>query len=203
MHPPDWLDIVSRSAAVYLSLLVGLRLAGKRHAGQLSPHDFVLILLVSNAVQNAMVGTDVSFVGGLAAAATLILVNVVITRFVLHKQRWVRYLAGQPTLLIHNGRVLHEALDREGILIDELQAQIRGHGFEGSHQVKSAVEECDGSISVIGFGPVAEYRLPPLRSGRHAQHRGREPGRRHSLVRLWHRWLETEWKSDPHFRSRE
>lgn len=164
MQLPEWLDVTARSAVVYLALLVGLRLAGKRHAGQLSPHDFVLILLVSNAVQNAMVGNNVSLTGGLTAAATLICINVLITRFVLHQQRWVRYLAGRPTLLIHNGQVLHEALDREGILLDELQAQIRGHGFEGPHQVKSAVEECDGSISVIGFGTTAEHRLAPLRA---------------------------------------
>lgn len=163
MQVPEWLEAVLRSALVYVALLIGLRLAGKRHAGHLSPHDFVLVLLVSNAVQNAMVGADVSLAGGLAAAATLILINVLITRFVLHTRRWVRYLAGHPTLLIHNGQVLAEALEREGILIDELLAQIRGHGFEGPHQVKSAVEECDGSISVIGFGTTFEYRLPPLR----------------------------------------
>lgn len=164
MHLPEWLDVAARSAVVYLSLLLALRLAGKRHAGQLSPHDFVLILLVSNGVQNAMVGTSTSLEGGLAAAGTLIGLNVVITRFVLHKERWVRLVAGQPTLLIHNGRVLQEHLDREGILLDELLAQIRGHGFEGPEQVKSAVQECDGSISVIGFGSTGEHRLPPLGS---------------------------------------
>lgn len=201
MHGPEWLEVLSRSTVVYLSLLVGLRLAGKRHAGQLSPHDFVLILLVSNAVQNAMVGSDVTLAGGLVAAATLILINVLITRFVLHQQRWVRYLAGQPTLLIHNGRILLEALEREGILIDELQAQIRGHGFEGPHQVKSAVEECDGSISVIGFGPVAEYRLPPLRRGGHVRRSGgrkeQEPGERHALACLWRRRPDAERPGSP------
>lgn len=158
-----WLDITVRSVTVYLALLVGLRLAGKRHSGQLSPHDFVLILLVSNAVQNAMVGDNVTLGGGLAAAATLIVLNVLVTRFVLRNRRWRRMIAGEPTLLIHKGRVLPEALDREGILQEELLAQLRSQGFEGPEEVKNAVEECDGSISVLGYGSAEEYRVAPLR----------------------------------------
>lgn len=152
-----------RSVVVYLALLVGLRLAGKRHSGQLSPHDFVLILLVSNAVQNAMVGDNVSLTGGLAAATTLIVLNVLVTRFVLRSRRWRRVISGEPTLLIHKGRMLPAALDREGILVEELLAQLRSHGFEGPEQVKSAVEECDGSISVLGYPPDREHCLPPLK----------------------------------------
>lgn len=176
MQLPEWLDVAVRSAVVYLSLLAALRLAGKRHAGQLSPHDFVLILLVSNAVQNAMIGTAVSLSAGLVAAGTLILINVLITRFVLRRKHWSRFVAGRPTLLIHNGQVLREHLAREGVLLDELLAQIRGHGFEGPRQVKSAIQECDGSISVIGFSGSHEHRLPPL---------GHPPG----LGDDWTRWL--------------
>ena len=158
-----WINITVRSMVVYLALLVGLRLAGKRHSGQLSPHDFVLILLVSNAVQNAMVGGNASLVGGLVAAATLILLNVLVTRVVLRNRRWRRMISGEPTLLIHNRVVLSAALEREGILPEELFAQLRSHGFEGPAQVKSAVQECDGSISVLGYPSEQEYRLPPLR----------------------------------------
>lgn len=158
----DWLEITGRSAAVYVVLLGMLRLAGKRHAGQLSPHDLVLILLVSNAVQNAMVGSNISLPGGLVASGTLILLNYLISRFVLRHRRIGRLLAGQPTLLIHNGVVLLESLEQEGILPEELEAQIRGHGLDGPAQVKTAVQECDGSISVIGFGSLMEMRLPPL-----------------------------------------
>lgn len=159
---PDWVEVTLRSTVVYLVLLGLLRLAGKRHAGQLSPHDLVLILLVSNAVQNAMVGTNVSLAGGLIASATLIALNFLISRFVLRHRRLGRLLAGEPTLLIHNGEVLTAALEREGILPEELEAQIRGHGFEGVSEVKTAVQECDGSISVIGFPSGREVHLPPL-----------------------------------------
>jgi len=173
MHLPDLLDVSLRSALVYIALLAALRLAGKRHAGQLSPHDFVLVLLVSNAVQNAMVGPDVSLAGGLVAAATLILINVLITRFLLHHRRWGRLFSDQPTLLIHNGLVLHEHLEREGILLEELEAQIRGHGLTELSQVKAAVQEADGTISVIAIQGHPEYRIAPL--GRHHRARPKHP----------------------------
>lgn len=161
MQVPDLIEVAARSAIVYLVLLGLLRLAGKRHAGQLSPHDLVLILLISNAVQNAMVGANISLVGGLAASAVLVLLNLLISRFVLRHRRLLRLLAGEPTLLIHNGVVLANNLEREGILPEELEAQIRAHGFESTDQIKTAVQECDGSISVIGFGTHWEMRLPP------------------------------------------
>lgn len=175
MTIPLWLEVPARSAVVYVALLGGLRLAGKRHAGQLSPHDFVLILLVSNAVQNAMVGTDSSLPGGLLSAITLIVINVLITRLLLRHRKWGPVLAGQPALLIHNGVVLEDALEHEGIMLDELDAQIRMHGFETPREVKTAVQECDGSISVIGFGDRKEVRLPPLQHPRRKHRRGRKP----------------------------
>ena len=167
--PPlaEWLDVSLRSAAVYLALLAGLRLAGKRHAGQLSPHDFVLILLVSNAVQNAMVGENMTLHGGLVAAGTLIVLNTLISRFVLHNRRLEHLVAGQPTLLVHNGVVVWEHLEREGIRPDELDAQLRAHGFDRPDEVKSAVQECDGTISVIGFGSRQELRMPAIRKPNH------------------------------------
>ncbi len=166
---PPWILISLRSMAVYVVILAGLRLAGKRHAGQISPHDFVLILLVSNAVQNAMVGSDTSLSGGLAAAATLIALNFLITRFVLRHERLGRYLSGEPTLLVHNGKVIEEHLRRECILHDELEMAIREHGFEGASAVKSAVQEVDGTISVIGFGEHKESRIQPLQRRRHGR----------------------------------
>jgi uncharacterized membrane protein YcaP (DUF421 family) len=181
MHPPHHLhpllEIAMRSAAVYIAMLVGLRLAGKRYAGQLSPHDFVLILLVSNAVQNAMVGENTSVHGGLVAAGTLIVLNLVITRFVLHNRRFSRLLAGSPTLLVHNGQMIEEHLAHECILPEELEAQIREHGFEGPEEVKSAIQEVDGSISVIGFGSQKEHKVPPLHGHRRrVTRRGFRPG---------------------------
>jgi len=169
-------EVVVRTAVIYGALLLALRLAGKRHAGQLSPHDFVLILLVSNAVQNAMVGKNDTVHGGLAAAATLIVLNTLISRFVLRHERVNRFLSGQPTLLVHNGHVIDDHLRREGIRRDELEAQIREHGFDGPEEVKTAIQECDGSISVIGFGNHREHRLPALHRRHRVSRRGRKPG---------------------------
>jgi len=165
MHLPPLAEVALRAGAVYLALLILLRIAGKRHTAQLAPHDVVLILLVANAAQNAMVGTNFSLEAGLVAAATLILLNVFLARFVLHNRRFAPLLAGKPTLLIHNGVVQSGALEQERILIDELEAQLRRHGFERADQVKIAIQEIDGSISVIGFGAVDERRLPPLSGG--------------------------------------
>jgi uncharacterized membrane protein YcaP (DUF421 family) len=176
IHLPSWLEIVVRSTVVYLAMLAGLRLAGKRHAGQLSPHDFVLILLVSNAVQNAMVGEDTTIHGGLIAAATLIVINMLISRVLLKHERANRLLAGEPTLLVRHGRVLEEHLRREGIRREELEAQIREHGFEGPEDVKAAIQECDGSISVIGWGDHGEKRMPSLKSHRRLMRHVHRPG---------------------------
>lgn len=159
-----WLTIAARSSVVYIALLAALRLAGKRHAGQLSPHDLVSMLLVANAVQGAMTGQDTSLLGGLVAACSLIALNVLITRLLLRHRRWGPLLAARPTLLIYNGVVIQERLDHEGLLREELEAQIRGHGFGDLTRVRFAVHESDGSISVIGFEPLPERRLPPPRT---------------------------------------
>src|SRR5436190_12108040 len=96
--------IVLRSTVVYLVMLGGFRLAGKRHISQLSLLDFALILLVSNAVQNAMVGNDTSLTGGIVAAATLISLNVILTRLFFRDERMAHLLGGEPRLLVRNGR---------------------------------------------------------------------------------------------------
>jgi uncharacterized membrane protein YcaP (DUF421 family) len=176
IHLPSYVAIVVRSTIVYLAMLAGLRLAGKRHTGQLSPHDFVLILLVSNAVQNAMVGEDTTVHGGLIAAATLIVLNTLLSRFVLHHHRVNRLLTGEPTLLVHNGKIVKEHLRREGIRREELEAQIREHGFEGPEDVKTAIQECDGSISVIGWNNNGEKRLPGLKTHRRLVRHVHRPG---------------------------
>ena len=143
-------NIMLRCTVVYLAIVIGLRLIGKRHVGQLSILDFVLILLVSNAVQNAMVGDNNTLFGGLIAAGTLLILNYILS---LVFYRWVsaeRFFEGTPTLLVHNGTILKPHLAFEKITEDELERAIREHGIESSHEVRSAVMEADGSISVIG-----------------------------------------------------
>jgi len=144
-------EIILRSAVVYLMIIVGFRFAGKRHISQLSLIDFALILLVSNAVQNAMVGNDSSLTGGLVAALTLLIINIVLTRFVFKSNRLSRALQGEPRILILNGHTLEHNMDLEEISMNEIEESVREHGLENVEAVKIAVLELDGSISVVPF----------------------------------------------------
>ena len=143
------LDIVLRTATIYIVVLVGMRLSGKRQVGQMTPFDLVLLLLIANAVQNAMTGPDTSLVGGLAAAATLLILNAVISRLVLQSSRARHIIEGDPTLLIHAGKTIRRHLERENIGEDELRQALREHGIATIEEVHGAVLEIDGSISVI------------------------------------------------------
>ncbi len=183
IHLAVLVNTLLRSIVVYAAVVIALRLAGKRHVGQLSIVDFVLVLLVSNAVQNSMVGPDTSLAGGLVAAVTLILVNLFLTRIVLKNAKVGTFVEGEPSLLVRNGQILDDHLAREGIRPQELEAAIREHGFDDVRQCRSVIEEIDGSISVVPFEPdgsqkpLQEHRLPPLRS-RHGRHKrgGRRGG---------------------------
>ena len=146
-HP--LLDIAARCVIVFLTLLVGLRLTGKRQVGQLTPFDLLLLLLLANAVQNAMVGPDTSLVGGLVAAATLFGVNAVVARVARSSGRAARILEGTPTLLIRNGDMLEGNLASEGITRADLLRALREHGVDDPSVVRSAILEVDGSISVL------------------------------------------------------
>jgi uncharacterized membrane protein YcaP (DUF421 family) len=186
IHLPVLGNTILRSLLVYLAVLAALRLAGKRHVGQLSIVDFVLILLVSNSVQNAMVGSDTSLAGGLVAALTLVAVNLVLTKLVFRNERFGAMLEGEPALLVRNGQVNEGHLAREGIRPAELEAAIREHGFEDVRDCRSVIQEIDGSISVVPYETGAkkeqqgEVRLPPLprRGSRHRRggRRGGHPG---------------------------
>ena len=141
--------IALRTLAVYLALLVGLRIAGKRELGQMTSFDLVVVLIIANAVQNAMVGPDTSLTGGLVAAATLLAINRLASLFGLHEVWIWRQLAGSPTLLVHEGVLLEDHLRREGVTKDEVMQALREHGVDELESIKSAVLEVDGTISVI------------------------------------------------------
>ena len=145
------LDIAIRTSVVYLTLLIGLRLTGQRQLGQMSSFDLVLLLIISNAVQNAMVGPDTSLVGGLVAAAVLIVWHQVIDRVRRYSRRASRVIAGEGIMLINNGTVLAEHLVRAGLTMDELLQALREHGVGRLADVRLAVLEPDGAISVIRF----------------------------------------------------
>lgn len=151
-----------RVVVVYGSILVGLRLGGRRLLGQLTPFDLVTLLLLANVVQNGMIGPDVSLVGALAGVVVLLGANRAISR-----SAWARAtLEGHPILLVHDGRILVDALAREGVSLDELETAMREHGFARMSDVESAVLEMDGTISLIGRGHVDVKKLRKVRSSR-------------------------------------
>ena len=159
------LDIALRSGTVFVVILLGMRLLGKRHVAQLSIIDLVLILLISNAVQNAMVGDNNSLLGGIVAAGTLLILSYVFSFLLYKSQKAENFFEGTPTLLIHNGHVLQEHLKKEKITEDELERVIREHGVESISTVKTAIMEADGTISVIPKGE-REHRIEAFKHRR-------------------------------------
>ena len=144
-----WYEILLRTFVVYLTVLVLLRVAGKRELGQMTPFDLVVILVIANAVQNAMTGGDNSLIGGILAAATLTVVNIAVGRWGSRVPFFRRLVASEPTLLLRDGKPLQEALDHERIDIEELEMAARQHGIADLKDVTAAVLEEDGSISII------------------------------------------------------
>lgn len=141
--------VVLRTVVVYVALLLGLRVAGKRELGQMTPFDLVVLLVISNAVQNAMVGPDTSLNGGILAAFTLLAVNRLVDRLG-RRYGWLgRELVGSPTLLVHEGKFVEAHLRREGVTREEVMQALREHGVDSLAAVKLAVLEVDGTISVI------------------------------------------------------
>lgn len=160
-------DIVVRTAAIYLVLLVGLRLAGKREIGQMTVFDLVVLLLISNAVQNAMVGPDTSLIGGVLAAVVLLVMNAVVAGLRMRWPRLRRLVEGMPTLLVLRGEAITDHLRREGIDQETLEAALREHGVKDLEDVEMAVLEIDGSISVVPVGGMTKRVKRPLKFMRH------------------------------------
>lgn len=147
MNP--YLEIVIRSASVYLFLVLAIRLFGRKELSQLSTTDLVFIVLISNSVQNAMVGSNSTLQGGILAATVLFAVNYAF-KVTLFKSANLRgLLEDQPIILIHNGKPDYKNLAKQKITDDELNEAIREHGLTSSSQVKLAMLEIDGNISVI------------------------------------------------------
>lgn len=144
-----YLEIVGRSVAVYLFIVMAIRLFGKKELSQMQITDLVLILLISNSVQNAMVGPDSSLLGGLIAAMALFGINYLM-KFILYRSpKLTKILEGEPVMLIYKGEVNEDNIMREKITVDELAAVVREHGVSGIEQVEIAILERDGNISVV------------------------------------------------------
>jgi uncharacterized membrane protein YcaP (DUF421 family) len=142
-------DLIIRSVVIYGALLFGLRLFGKREVGQLTIFDLVLVLLVSNAVQPAITGPDSSLLGGLIIMASLFAANVVVAALRLRSPKFRTLLAGHPTVIAQEGQWLEPALRREGLDHEDCMAALREHGLDNIQEVKLAVLELDGTISVV------------------------------------------------------
>lgn len=159
---PAW-EIGIRAAAVYLAVVLGLRLSGKREIGQMTLFDLVLLLLLANAVQNAMVGPDTSLIGGILAAGVLLALNLAVASLRLRWQPLRALLEGMPTLLVLHGRVLERNLRQEGLDLELLEAALREHGITDIREVEMAVLEVDGSISVVPAGGTTHRVRHPAR----------------------------------------
>lgn len=145
------LDVALRTTVVYLVLLVGIRLTGQRLLGQLSAFDLVLLLIIANAVQNAMVGPDTSLAGGLVAAGVLLFWHQVINRVRRSSPWFGRLIAGEGVMLIKDGKILEQHVQHAGVTSEELLQSLREHGVAAVADVRLAVLEPDGSVSVIRF----------------------------------------------------
>jgi uncharacterized membrane protein YcaP (DUF421 family) len=163
---PAW-NIVLRTAVIYLVILIGLRLAGKREIGQMTVFDLVVLLLIANAVQNAMVGPDTSLAGGVLAAVVLLALNAAVARLRLRWPRLRRMVEGSPTLLVLHGEVMADHLRREGLDQETLEAALREHGVADLSDVEMAVLEIDGSISVVPAGGATKHVKRPVKVLRH------------------------------------
>ncbi len=157
------LQIVLRTAVVYIVVLVGVRLSGKREVGQMTPFDLVLLLLLSNSVQNAMTGPDTSLVGGVVAAATLFLLNMGVAEYAGINRRFRKWVQGSPSMLIHNGDILMDHMAKEHVTMDELERAMREHGIGSAKEVSIGVLEVDGSMSFLKFDDIPASMKPHRR----------------------------------------
>lgn len=148
-----WWELVIRATVVYTLLLVGLRLGGRRQISQLQPFDFVLLLILSNAVQNSMNAGDNSLVGGLVSAATLLVLNF-LAGWISARSRVIEsVLDGEPEMLIVKGKLNQALLRRQNISLAELESAARHQGKASLKEIDYAVLEANGGISILDRVP--------------------------------------------------
>jgi uncharacterized membrane protein YcaP (DUF421 family) len=150
------LQIVARTGAVYLLVLIGVRLTGKREVGQMTPFDLTLLLLLSNSVQNAMTSPDTSLAGGIVAAAVLLSLNYLVAELSGLNRGFRRIVQGSPSLLIHDGQLIMDHLKREHLTVDEVMRALREHSIGSVAEVAIGVLEVDGSLSFLKTDEVPE-----------------------------------------------
>ena len=144
-----WWELIIRAAVVYVFLLILLRVTGKRQVGQLAPFDLVLLLVLSNAVQNSMNAGDNSLVGGLISAATLVLLNYLVAIATWRNKKLETLIEGKPEILIHNGKLFKEVAAKAHLTQHEIQAALRRGGCTSVEEVHAAILENNGAISIV------------------------------------------------------
>lgn len=150
------LEKILRPIIVYAFLVVSLRLSGKRELVQLNPFDLVVLLTLSNTVQNAIIGEDNTVIGGIIGATSLLVVNYLVVRFLYDHRKLERFVEGQADILIDNGKLLKRALKHELITMPQLEAAARKQGFESLSEVQRCVLEPGGTLTFVGKKPSSD-----------------------------------------------
>jgi uncharacterized membrane protein YcaP (DUF421 family) len=145
----NYIRIIGSTLAVYLFIVIAIRLFGKKELAQLSVVDLVFILLISNSVQNAMVGPDATLSGGLVAASSLFLVNYLLKYLQYRFPKFGKVVEGDASMLVYKGKILESHMKKAKITEDELMEAVREHGVASVKEVDLAIMEVDGSISVL------------------------------------------------------
>ena len=138
-----------RSVVVYGFLLASFRLSGKRQLGQMTPFDLIVLLIISNVVQNALIGNDNSLGGGLVGAATILVLNSLVARVTFRSKTAQRLVEHAPTVLVRHGRILSANLERERLSLSEFHAALRREGVVTVSELRYVLLEQDGHLSVI------------------------------------------------------
>lgn len=154
--PVPLVEKLARPVIVYLVLVGLLRLFGKRELAQLNPFDLVVLLSLSNTVQNAIIGEDNSVTGGVIGAFGLLAINWLVVRVLFRSRRMTRALEGRSAVLVHDGQLDNKAMTREMLTREELLSVVHKQGFEGFHQVRKCELEPNGTFYVEAFEPSSD-----------------------------------------------
>lgn len=167
----NFTDILLRASVVYLFMVAAIRLFGKKELSQLSVTDLVFILLISNAVQNAMLGPDTSLAGGVLAALCLFVLNYLLKLLMYRSKKVKSLIEGEPVMLVYKGNLIEDNMSKEKITRDELEAVVREHGVSSVENVELAILEIDGNISVLSKEIEQQSFHKPLRKELHLKHK--------------------------------
>ena len=187
MHDSAWRDMfvmglpllekILRPVLVYAFLVISLRLSGKRELVQLNPFDLVVLLTLSNTVQNAIIGDDNSVTGGIIGATSLLVINYLVVRFLYNHRQLEQIVEGKADILIDNGKIQERALKHELITMPQLEAAARKQGFDSLDEVHKCVLEPGGTLAFVG-------KKPDTDEARHAELLARMEKLMEEVVRL-------------------